>query len=43
MAKCHGCGICTAECPAKAIVLRSFEDAQVIPMVDVFVEGEAHG
>lgn len=43
MAKCNGCGICTAECPAKAIVLRSFEDDQIIPMVDVLVGGAANG
>jgi heterodisulfide reductase subunit A len=43
MAKCHSCGICTGECPAKAIVLRNFEDQQIIPMVDVFVRGEVDG
>ncbi|HLB73400.1 MAG TPA: FAD-dependent oxidoreductase, partial [Sedimentisphaerales bacterium] len=27
---CHGCGICAAECPAKAIQLMHYKDAQVI-------------
>jgi len=43
MAKCRGCGICTAECPAKAIILRSYEDEQVIPMVDALIGGAANG
>ena len=43
MAKCNGCGICSAECPAKAIVLRSYEDEQIVPMVDVLVGGAANG
>lgn len=29
-AMCHGCGICAAECPAKAIQLMHYKDAQVI-------------
>ncbi len=29
-AACQGCGICAAECPAKAIELASFTDAQVL-------------
>ncbi len=29
-AMCHGCGICTSECPAKAIQLMHYKDAQVI-------------
>jgi len=28
-AQCHGCGICAAECPAKAIQLLRYRDAQV--------------
>jgi heterodisulfide reductase subunit A-like polyferredoxin len=28
-ASCYGCGICVAECPAKAITLRHLTDAQV--------------
>jgi heterodisulfide reductase subunit A len=43
MAKCRGCGICTAECPAKAIVLRSYEDDQIIPMVDALIGGATNG
>ena len=27
---CQGCGICAAECPAKAIALQHYTDAQVI-------------
>ena len=30
MAPCQGCGICAAECPAKAIQLMHYTDAQVI-------------
>jgi heterodisulfide reductase subunit A len=27
---CHGCGICASECPAKAIQLMHYKDAQII-------------
>jgi heterodisulfide reductase subunit A len=30
MAACQGCGICAAECPAKAIQLMHYTDAQVM-------------
>ncbi len=33
-AMCMGCGSCTAECPAKAITLRHFVDAQVLAAVN---------
>ena len=29
-AMCHGCGICASECPAKAIQLMHYKDAQII-------------
>jgi len=32
-ATCMGCGSCTAECPAKAITLRHFVDAQILGAV----------
>ncbi len=34
MAACRGCGICAAECPAKAIELLHFKDWQVITKVE---------
>ena len=33
-AVCMGCGSCTAECPAKAITLRHFVDAQILSAID---------
>ena len=30
VAMCHGCGICASECPAKAIQLMHYKDAQVV-------------
>ncbi|MDI6781386.1 MAG: CoB--CoM heterodisulfide reductase iron-sulfur subunit A family protein [bacterium] len=32
--KCHGCGICASECPAKAIQLLHYRDPQVVAKVD---------
>ncbi|TET91961.1 MAG: CoB--CoM heterodisulfide reductase iron-sulfur subunit A family protein [Methanomassiliicoccales archaeon] len=43
IAKCRGCGICTSECPAKAIVLRHFQDDQLLPMVDEYLLEAVHG
>jgi heterodisulfide reductase subunit A-like polyferredoxin len=34
VAACRGCGICAAECPAKAIELLHFKDGQVITKVE---------
>jgi len=31
---CMGCGSCTAECPAKAISLRHYVDAQVLAAIN---------
>jgi ferredoxin len=31
---CHGCGICAAECPAKAIQLQHYRDAAMLPKID---------
>jgi heterodisulfide reductase subunit A len=33
-AVCMGCGSCTAECPAKAITLRHYVDAQVLASME---------
>jgi heterodisulfide reductase subunit A-like polyferredoxin len=33
-AECHGCGICVAECPGKAITLQHFTDQQIIAKTD---------
>jgi heterodisulfide reductase subunit A-like polyferredoxin len=37
---CQGCGACAAECPAKAIELRWYEDDQIMTKVDALLEGE---
>ena len=37
-AACQGCGICTAECPAKAIQLLHYRDDQVVAKVDALGE-----
>ena len=39
-AVCMGCGSCAAECPAKAITLRHFVDAQVLAAVDSLLTGQ---
>jgi heterodisulfide reductase subunit A-like polyferredoxin len=33
-AVCHGCGLCAAACPARAIQLMHYTDAQVLAKVD---------
>jgi len=38
-ALCRGCGICAAECPAKAIELNWYEDDQVMSKVDALLKG----
>ncbi|MCF8029661.1 MAG: FAD-dependent oxidoreductase [Desulfohalobiaceae bacterium] len=37
-AQCQGCGICAAECPAKAIELNWFEDNQILAEIDALLE-----
>lgn len=37
-AKCHGCGICAAECPAKAIQLSCFEDEPILAKLEGLLE-----
>jgi heterodisulfide reductase subunit A len=37
VAMCHGCGICASECPAKAIQLRHYKDAQVIAKTEALL------
>ena len=38
-ALCHGCGVCAAECPAKAIELNWYEDDQILCKVEALLEG----
>jgi len=38
-ALCHGCGICAAECPAKAIELSWYEDTQIMSKVEALLDG----
>jgi len=38
-ALCQGCGVCAAECPAKAIQLNWYEDDQVLSKVEALLEG----
>lgn len=38
-AVCQGCGICASECPAKAIDVMHYRDAQVMAKVDALFEG----
>jgi heterodisulfide reductase subunit A-like polyferredoxin len=33
-AMCQGCGICAAECPAQAIQLMHYRDAEMLPKID---------
>jgi heterodisulfide reductase subunit A-like polyferredoxin len=40
-AQCHGCGICAAECPAKAIQLLHYRDTQVEAEIAAIFEREA--
>jgi Fe-S-cluster-containing dehydrogenase component len=42
-AVCMGCGSCTAECPAKAITLRHYVDAQILAAVDSLLRTPASG
>ena len=37
-AKCMGCGLCAAECPAKAIQLNHFENDQFSIMIKTLFE-----
>jgi heterodisulfide reductase subunit A-like polyferredoxin len=39
VALCHGCGVCAAECPAKAIELNWYEDDQILSKVEALLEG----
>jgi len=36
-AQCHGCGICAAECPGKAISLQHFTDDQLLAKIEALV------
>lgn len=39
VALCQGCGVCTAECPAKTIELAWYEDEQLLCKVESLLEG----
>jgi len=41
VAKCHGCGCCAAECPAKAIELGHYRDDQLLAKCEALALGEA--
>jgi heterodisulfide reductase subunit A-like polyferredoxin len=38
VARCQGCGACAAECPAKAIELQHYEDAQILAKCESVME-----
>ena len=38
-AQCHGCGICAAECPGKAIELKHYTDEQLIAKSEALFAG----
>jgi heterodisulfide reductase subunit A len=38
---CHGCGSCAAECPAQAIQLKHYTDAQILTKVDALFPSHA--
>jgi heterodisulfide reductase subunit A-like polyferredoxin len=38
-AACHGCGICASECPARAIQLLHYRDAQMVDKIDALFTG----
>ena len=38
-AKCQGCGVCAAACPAKAIQLLHFKDEQVVAAAEALASG----
>jgi heterodisulfide reductase subunit A len=40
-AMCHGCGSCASECPAKAIQLMHYRDAQMLSKVDALFSLES--
>jgi heterodisulfide reductase subunit A-like polyferredoxin len=40
LAKCHGCGCCAAECPAKAIDLGHYRDEQILPKCEALASEE---
>ena len=37
-AQCHGCGVCVAECPAKAIQLLHYSDVQMDAKLAALIE-----
>jgi heterodisulfide reductase subunit A-like polyferredoxin len=43
VAKCHGCGLCASECPARAITLQHFSDTQLIAKSDALFMRTAYG
>jgi len=41
-AQCHGCGVCVAECPAKAIQLIRYRDTQIEAEIEALMQEQVY-